>query len=484
MGGGALREKPVALFKNPFSSETSHEAKAKALWERAHKHFEERLFNRAITDLEDALTLNPGYAKEAYELMESLSSQGQDEQSVSVGTALLKVNPDDHELLNRLGNALRRLGDFNRAKNVYTQAVRANQTFAFARYNLAACSFGVTTADADLVKQTQAVESLSKLRRYDFCGTHAGCYPLGNQPSPRGEDGKAAEAGAPGQSVKPDSDRIQGVLAQEFESQPKSWEAAYNYGLILDLTGRPDEAIAKLKQACTLASHEAAPLNNLAVVLADHKKNLEAAETLLNRVLTHLPYERTVVLNLAIVSKRANKAFQVLKYCVYLGELLSRSLGEFDTDKLAAIAHDLFGRRKYVEAIPLFELLAKEHPNTELFEKLAAMHLSQKRQDQYLLALSRLVKFDPSNQEARHKISEAAKAYEDEAHKQVKTSKAQAAQSLQKAVLIEETAERWVELAQLYEDLGEEILAGNALKRWKEMTVRPSSAPPASHKAP
>jgi hypothetical protein len=46
--------------------------------------------------------------------------------------------------------------------------------------------------------------------------------------------------------------------------------------------------------------------------------------------------------------------------------------------------------------------------------------------------------------------------------------------------LIEETADRWVELAQLYEDMGEEIHAGTALKRWKELTVKaaPSSASP------
>lgn len=476
----------MALFRNPFSSEGGDEAKAKALWERAHKHFEGKLFNRAITDLQDALALHPAYAKEAYDLMEMLSGQGQDEQSVSVGTALLKINPDDHELLNRLGNSLRRLGDFSRAKNVYTQALKVNQNFLFARYNLAACSYGVTTADAELAKQTQAVEALTKPRRYDFRGAHAGAFPLGNQDGARGDGAKAAEGeGAGPAAPKPDAGVLQGKLAQEFEHQPKSWEAAYNYGLILDLTGRPDEAITHLKLACTLDANQVAPLNNLAVALIEHKRNLEAAESLLTRALTHHPYERTVVLNLAIVSKRTNKAFQVLKYYVYLGDLLAKSRGEFDTERVTAIAQDLFERHKYVEAVPLFELLAKEKPKKELFEKLAAMYQSQKRQDLYLTALSRLLKFDPGNKEAQQKISDAAKAYEAEAHQhRAKGANSQAAQSLQKAVQIEETAERWVELAQLYEELGEEILGGNALKRWKELTVKSRSAPPSAHKAP
>ena len=475
----------MALFKNPFSSDSSNETKAKALWERAFKHFEERLFNRAISDFQAALHLNPGYSKDAYELMQSLSNQGQDEQAVSLGTALVEINPDDHELLNRLGNSLRRRGDFNRAKNVYTQALRVKPNFAFARYNLAACSFGVTAADADLLKQTQAVESLTKPRRYDFRGAHAGSYPLGNQERVPAAGGKAAEAGASGQAANAQSSAIQGRLAQEFERQPNSWEAAYNYGLILDLQGQPDEAIAKLKQACTLAPQQAAPLNNLAVALLERRNNVEAAEALLTRDLTHNPYERTIVLNLAIVSKRANKAFQVLKYYVYLGDLLGKSMGEFDTDKVVAIGRDLFERHKYVEAIPLFEQLTKERSDTELFEKLAAMYLSQKRQDQYLVTLSRLVKLDPGNKDAQKKISDAATAYEAEAREHAaRGSKARAAQSLLKAVQIEETAERWVELAQLYEDTGEEILAGNALKRWKEMTIKPGSSSSAPAKAP
>jgi Flp pilus assembly protein TadD len=474
----------VALFKNPFSSDSANEAKAKALWDRAHKHFEGKLFNRAITDLQDALELNPGYAAEASEMMLSLSGQGQDEQAVSVGTALVKINPNDHELLNRLGNSLRKIGDFNRAKNVYTQALKVKANFNFARYNLAACSFGIATSDADLVKQTMVVEGLTKPRRYDFQGSRAGTYPLGNQ-EPTKDGSKPGDGTAAGAGLKPNAETIQAMLSGDLQRQPKSWEAVYNYGLILELTGQTDEAITHLKTACTLDARRPEPLNNLAVVLLEKKNNAEAAESLFTRALAHHPHERTVVLNLAIVSKKANKAFQTVKYYVYLGELLARSMGEFDMEKVTAIAQDLYERRKYVEAIPVFELLCKELPRTDLFEKLAAMYLSQKRQDQYLLTLSRLVKLDPSNKEAQQKISDAAQAYEAEAHEKLaKGGKALAAQALNKAVQIEETADRWVELAQLYEDIGEEILAGNALKRWKELTVKPSADAAAAAKAP
>jgi len=471
------------MFKNPFSADHAPEARAKALWDRAQKHFEGKLFNRAITDLQDALQLNPAYAKEAYEMMQVLSSQGQDEQSVSVGAALLKINPGDHELMNRLGNSLRKLGDFSRAKNVYTQALKVKPAFLFARYNLAACSFGIATADADLVQQTQAVETLSKPRRYDFQGDRAGVVPLGNEESRHADSAKGKDASPP--DAKADRAAVRSLLNHDLQQAPQSWKAEYNLGLLLDLMGLGDEAIAHLKQACAHEPNRAEPINNLAVALLTHHNNLEAAETLLAKAQMRHPYERTIVLNMALVSKRANKAFQILKYFVYLGELLAESHGEFDIEKVRARADDLFERHKYVEAIPQFELLAKESPHAALLEKLAAMYLSQKRQDLYLHALTRLIKLDPNNKEARQKIAVAAKAYEDEAHQKLeKGNKAQAAQLIHKAVQIEENADRWVELAQLYEELGEEILAGNALRRWKELTIKPAAHPPSAAKAP
>ena len=51
-----------------------------------------------------------------------------------------------------------------------------------------------------------------------------------------------------------------------------------------------------------------------------------------------------------------------------------------------------------------------------------------------------------------------------------KGSKRQAIQLFEKAVKIEETPERWVELTQLYHDEGEEILADFAMKKWKQLS--------------
>ena len=86
------------------SSKDNKEKQAKVLFDRSIKFFEGKLYNRALKDLEDAITLNPEYGKEAVELMQTFSSQGADEQAVSVGYALLKLDKTNVELANKLGN--------------------------------------------------------------------------------------------------------------------------------------------------------------------------------------------------------------------------------------------------------------------------------------------------------------------------------------------------------------------------------------------
>ena len=190
-------------------------------------------------------------------------------------------------------------------------------------------------------------------------------------------------------------------------------------------------------------------------------------------------FDRTTVLNLAVLNKRNAKAFQTLKNYVYLGDLLARSMGEFELDKVEAHGKDLFERRKYVEAVPIFENLSKESPQEFWLDKLAVMYLNQKKEDQYIGALKRVLKMNPERDDAQKKISETALGYEKEAHERLqKGSKPIAIQNLLKSVHIEETPERWAEIAQLYEDIGEEIMADNAVRRWKELTAKAQGQPP------
>jgi tetratricopeptide (TPR) repeat protein len=483
----------LALWDRFIAGKDSHEKRAKELWERSLKYFEGKLYNRALKDLQDAITLNPEYGKEAVELMQTFSMQGADDQAVSVGYALLKMDPNNVELANKLGNSLRKLNSFEKAKRLYTFALKSKPSFTEAKYNLAACSFRITAADEQLVRQTRKVEAFKLPRRYEFQGARAGFYAVPNEsleeekPKSKSKE-KEAEEEKPALSEEDLAMMRDGMIKElkaDLESHPGSWEHEFNMALLYDLFGFGELAIQHYRIAVEIDANHRMSANNLAVALGVHKNQDAEAETILLNNLSKHPFDRTTVLNLALVYRRMNKGFQTLKYFVYLGDLLDKSMGDFETGKVEEHARQLFERRKYLEAVPIFENLALEKSETFWLEKLAVMYQNQKKEDLVVSTFKRLLKRDPNHPEAAKKLTEMADSYEAQAQERIKKgNRGHAIQLLVKAVQIVETPDRWVELAQLYEEEGEEILMENALKRWKRLTGAEGGEAAAAESAP
>ena len=160
----------MALWDKLISSGDKDEKRAKELWDRAIKYFDGKLYNRALKDMQESIELNPNLLQEAIDLMQVFSSSGSDEQALSVGFALLKMDNQNSELMNKLGNSLRKLNSHAKAKKLYTMALKVNPKYNDAKYNLAAASFRITTADGELVGQTRGVEAYTEIRRYEFEG--------------------------------------------------------------------------------------------------------------------------------------------------------------------------------------------------------------------------------------------------------------------------------------------------------------------------
>ncbi len=481
----------MALWDKFIGSHDKDEKRAKELWDRAIRYFEGKLYNRALKDLQDAIELNPAYLEEAIDLMQVFSAQGSDEQALSVGFALLKMDTKNSELMNKLGNSLRKLNSHAKAKKLYTMALKVNPQYTEAKYNLAASSFRISTADSELLRQTKEVEGYTEPRRYGFEGSRAGFFELSNQVLDEEEETpKKSKAGGKEEEEEeqPDlseedrkhvMDEMIAELKRDLEATPGSWEAEYNLGLMYDLAAYGEQAIQHYEEAVRIDENHRYSANNLGAALMAHKQDYEGAESILLKNLDRHPFDRTTVLNLAVLYRTTQKSFQRLKYYVYLGDLLAKSLGEFETGAAEAYAEDLFSRRKYLEAIPVFENLALEKQQPYWFEKLTVMYYNQKKEDKLVSTWKRLLKIAPDHAEAQKKLTEMAQDYEKQARdKGEKGSRYQAITLMVKAVKIEETPERWVELAQWYEEEGEEILASNAIKRWKQLTT-PKDAPAA-----
>ncbi len=463
----------MAIWDRFIPSKDTDEKKAKESWNSAIKYFDGGLNNRALKDLQDALVLNPGYGPEAMDLMQTFSQQGNEEMALSVGYALLKMDSKNFELMNQLGNSLRNTNSFSKAKKLYTYALKINPQYTNAKYNLAASSFNITTSDSMLVSQTKRVEAFHDFRRYEFQGNRIGFFPVPNEEL--GEDaGKEEEAEQEELTDEARQQMLDGFVQQlkgDVEAMGGTWESLFNLALLYDLNEMGTLAIQYYRQALEKEPEDRMINNNLAVAMILLEENVADAEATLLQNLGQHRFDRTTVLNLALLYRKMGKQFQTLRFFTYIGDLLSKSLGKFETDEVENHAAELFGKRKYHEAIPVFENLALEKQEDFWYEKLAVMYLNQKNEDKYLQTFKRLLKINPAHEEAQAKLTEHAADYEAQAREKIdKGSTRYGIELMLKAVKIEETPERWVELAQLYQDDGEEILAENALKRWKKLT--------------
>ena len=470
----------LAIWDRFLSGGDKDKEKAKEHWVSAQKYFEGKLYNRALKDMGIALTLNPGYGQEAMDLMQAFMGQGNDEMALSVGLALLKMDPKNHELMNRLGNALRNTESFAKAKKLYTHALKVSPHYDEAKYNLAACSFHIATADSALISQTRKVEVYTEFRRYEFMGNRDGFCPVPNQVLE--EDSKSSKKKGKDEEEEKEEELSEEALAAMVEGMAQQlkvdveesggeMEALYNLGLFYDINNMAELALTNYRLASEKEPDNRMINNNMAVALIVHERNAKAAEGLLLKNLEKHPFDRTTVLNTALLYKAAGKQFQTLKYYVYLGELMAVSLGHFETDEAEVFAQDLFQRRKYLEAVPMYEALGREKKTPFWYEKLAVMYLNQKKEDKLVLTWKRLLQIDPKHEEANKKLTEMAAEYETAAHEDMEKDRIHSAiENMTKAVKIQETPERWLELVQLYQDDGEEILADNALRRWKKLT--------------
>lgn len=475
----------MALWDKLINKGDKGKKEAQELWDRAIKYFDGKLYNRALKDLGDALVLNPEFKSQAVDLMHSLSGSDNEEMAISVGFALLKMDPKDSELMNKLGNSLRKTHSFAKAQKLYQYALKINPKFTFAKYNLAATSFRITTADSELVTQTKKAESLSVFRKYEFQGNRVEFHPLHNevmnhtgeveQFEPEEDEGEGGE----GEESREMSEEEQAIindgkiqtLKSDITDSNGSWESHFNMGLFYDLLDMGELAVQNYKAAMEKEPGQIIPINNLAVALSSHMEKHQEAETLLLKALEKNRYERTLLLNLAMVYKKMAKGFQMLKFFVYAGDLLAKSMYQFDTHDAQEHAKDLFERRKYLEAIPVFEHFSLEKPDDYWFEKLVVMYHNQKKDEMEINTLKRHARFNPEHPGAGPKLIEIADGLEKEAREKMeKGNRFPAISLLEQANKIKETPERLLDLVQLYQEEGEEILSDNALRKFKKLT--------------
>lgn len=211
----------------------------------------------------------------------------QPERSVECLERALRLEPDNPEILNNIGLALRALGRLDDAKAKYEKAVRVNPHHVQALNNLGSLFY-------ELGNWSEAVRWAERALTVNPKDASAH-YNLGN-------------------ALRAQEKRSDAIAHYEhaLHLQPNYVDALVNLGITLCAEDRPDEAIAQFQQALHLVPDHLQALNNLANALRD-KGRFEEAVSLYERVLKLKPDYPEALMNFGVALRDQGKAQEAIQ---------------------------------------------------------------------------------------------------------------------------------------------------------------------------
>jgi len=198
---------------------------------------------QAATALEEALRLNPAYAKAHYNLGLVYEKHGQLEVAAEEFARAVSLDPSFAKANHNLGVVLSRQGLFGRAIAAYAEALRIQPYFVQAHHDLGAAYAATGKLDLAIDEYHQALNFAP-----DFAGAYFG---LGNAYGKKGMLEMSADQ-----------------FVRAIELIPAYAEAHHNLGVVLAKQGQRDKAIKEYEVALRIKPDYAQAYHSLGAALA------------------------------------------------------------------------------------------------------------------------------------------------------------------------------------------------------------------------
>lgn len=443
---------------------------AETQWRMALRNFSKKLYNRAMLNIREAIRQNPQYLEEARGQFSRYLRTGQTEKTIAVGLALIEFDPKNDRLMNEIGNAYRKRGEYSKAQKMYQGALKVNPKYEQARYNMAACHFKVPTTDENLVRQTRLVEQFVIFRRIGYQLTYTDSIPsVENQKMPsrfqlnpkiavKETDAEAAEMWIPSFEAR-------------AKTNPASWKHQFDLAVLYDVARFGELALHYYHEADRLLPETPLIETNLGVAYMVYKKDHEKAKDLFLGILKREPCDRTTLLNLAVYYRKLKKPFSMLKYYTYLGELLRKSHGLFHLDEIAKAADESYEQQERDRALDLYESLLEEQTNAEWLYRVGMIYKYKHQMKSAINYWQKAIANDPPHEQAQKALMQHAETIEEEAQDLLDDNfLTDAASLLEHALSVYPSMTACELLADIYEELGEKERADHYAQKVQQMS--------------
>ncbi len=409
------------LFKG---SEEKLKAEMESHYALGLEHLGSKFYNRAMIEFQKALEINH---EEIYpRLLSELDNfTGSDiEAALSIGLNLLKDNPADYELANKLGNFARELENFDQANNLYKMAMKANKNYEPAFYNLAASGAKVDLYDEAAKSSIEQFESLIDYILPEF---------IGENPAELLEqkllEHKAKEKEEKLQSLHSDQEQkqdlgdavgasqvsfeismlekekiavtprdIMGVLKSQIDKDPESHKnLRYNLGLYALGNGAAKVALWAFGG---LDAKEYDKKNLLEAISLDKNGQMDEAIDKVTSLLGKDEFSRYNNVNLGLMFQKAGKRFLATKYLLKTASLLEKSGGHYSMKAVVQAADAAKAEGNIKKALTFFQIASTEIKDKRLWIEIGEILVELKKYDEAVANYRELKTVDPDGKEA------------------------------------------------------------------------------------
>ncbi|OGG94317.1 MAG: hypothetical protein A2508_02530 [Candidatus Lambdaproteobacteria bacterium RIFOXYD12_FULL_49_8] len=366
---------------------------------------------RALLHWNQARDLDPEQTKAFLIAQEDeLSRLGKPEAVLSTGLILVKLDPANGELANRMGNLARRLGLSDLAKKLYKLANQEAAPNEYAFCNLVATLAKVELYDGEiklLIKKyfqeqnyrfppyqndPNLVEKLTARLALDLTQEKEKQLVLVNEELKyAGELGDALKqfelqkktAALEADPCIPSYESIKVVLKSAVVHDQmrldKSKEAQDNlinlglFALINEDSGLALACFEKLESIkSTYKYHNL--LYGLAIFLS--ARSIEGLEQA-TKTITSNPFDRFGHANIGLMHLKAGHKLLGYQHLLIAADLLDKSEGLFDFDQFVRLAEESYEDNQFKDALRRYEVIAQEKPSIIAWSRIASLHMKK-----------------------------------------------------------------------------------------------------------
>ena len=459
-------------------------------------HLSNRFFNGAMIEFDKAMTYNP---EEVYpRLVDELASaaaSGQLESALAIGLNLIKQDPDDYELINRLGNYAREGRDYKQANNLYKSALKIKPDFQMAFYNLAASTAKVDIYDDAVLSALskfdgvagyilpeyvdnpniidELYEKVAEEKEERFQEKLKELTALRDEEKDAGDVAEAKKAEVQINELKASgkkitSDDIIKELKQLLKTEEVNQTAhQINLALYAIQEKNPEIAAEAIKG---LSSKDFEQLDLLKVAILEHSGDMNKAIAMLNHMLGKNRHNRYYNANLGLMYQRSGNKFLSIKYLIKTAALLERSNGIYSLTKLREEADTAYDQMQFKKALNYYLVIANETENAEIWEKVGSIYVERKDYDMAIKAFNKMIKLDPDSTSGEAKLKLVQDYYLEKAETLFQERKFKAAaEYYEKALSILRLPDLIKRTAEVYKQLKDTDREQELLNEHKEM---------------